>query len=44
MRLEASPSETLRKLVLERYTWEAAATVTLKAYRLALGDMVINGG
>lgn len=42
--LAASPSETLRKLVLERYTWEAAATVTLKAYRLALGDMVINGG
>jgi glycosyltransferase involved in cell wall biosynthesis len=39
--LEAPHSESLRNLVLERYTWEAAAAATLNAYRLALGDTVI---
>jgi glycosyltransferase involved in cell wall biosynthesis len=34
--LATPPSEKLRKLVLERYTWEAASAATLKAYRLAL--------
>lgn len=35
--LSASPSETLRRRVLSRYTWEAAAQATLQAYEKALG-------
>jgi glycosyltransferase involved in cell wall biosynthesis len=38
--LEAPPSDKLRNVVLEHYTWEAAAAATLKAYRLALGERV----
>ncbi len=33
--LDASPSDRLRNLVLERYTWEAAARKTLDAYYMA---------
>ncbi len=35
--LDASPSDQLRNLVLERYTWEAAARKTLEAYCMVLG-------
>jgi glycosyltransferase involved in cell wall biosynthesis len=36
--LRASPSATLRSLILARYTWDAAAAATLEAYRLAVAD------
>jgi glycosyltransferase involved in cell wall biosynthesis len=36
--LGSSRTDTLRNLVLKRYTWEAAAGATLEAYRLALGE------
>jgi glycosyltransferase involved in cell wall biosynthesis len=34
--LSSSPSSKLRELILEKYTWEAAAEKTLEAYHLAL--------
>jgi glycosyltransferase involved in cell wall biosynthesis len=36
--LESPRSDELRKTVLTRYTWDAAAAATLKAYQLALGE------
>lgn len=36
--LNSPASEQLRNLVLERYTWDAAAKATLAAYRLALSS------